>query len=229
MYKSKSYSVNLSDINNNNDNNDELQERLIKSDSLNNLSKINEKEIYFEGDGPLGIIFSNIEEKLVVSRIKNNTVSSEYYELEINMIVKSVNGYEAKYFTYDKMLKLINKIWEKDSEIKIKFIIDIVYKKIFKFLKDINCEEYYEKFIDLGAKDLSDLNYIEYNDLVKLGISYEKRKIISKRLGLKSNLKIPKNDSEVFECDSPQKIIKENENIEMLRNMKFKKKETELF
>ena len=62
-----------------------------------------------------------------------------------------------------------------------------------------------------------------------MGISYEKRKIISKRLGLKSNLKIPKNDSEVFECDSPQKIIKENENIEMLRNMKFKKKETELF
>ena len=55
-------------------------------------------------------------------------------------------------------------------------------------------------------------------------IPYEERKLISLTLGLKCNLKIPRNESEIFEYESPKKIIKEKENIDLLRETMFHKK-----
>ena len=46
----------------------------------------------------------------------------------------------------------------------------------------------------------------------------------SQKLGLKCVLSIPKNESEVFDFDSPKKIDHENENIELLREKMFHKK-----
>ena len=65
---------------------DDLNQNLLKkSPSLNELNKKSEVEIEFEGDGKLGIIFSNIDDNIVVTRILPNTVADEYYELKINM------------------------------------------------------------------------------------------------------------------------------------------------
>ena len=62
-----------------------------------------------------------------------------------------------------------------------------------------------------------------------MDICYEDRRKLSIKLGLKSNLVIPKNESEVFEFESPTTINREREKIDILRNQLFKKKETEYF
>ena len=228
MFKAKSYPIKLNELNNQEELNikEELNEPFIKkSPSLDCIEDILDKKIkiHFEGDGPLGIKFINVDERMVVNRIEKKTVASEYYELKENLVVQSINGYASKYYTFKKMINLLDKFWSNDSEITIVFTKETVYVELFKYLKNISCEEYYEKFIELGAKDISDLSYIEYDDLVKMDMTYEKRKKISQKLGLKGVLNIPKNDSEVFIFDSPKKINHENENIELLRTQMFKK------
>ena len=63
---------------------------------------------------------------------------------------------------------------------------------------------------------MSDLRYVEYDDLVKMNICYEDRRKLSIKLGLKYNLVIPKNESEVFEFESPTTINREREKIDIL-------------
>jgi hypothetical protein len=225
MYKAKSFPVNLNELDENIT--DELNEPFIKkSPSLDCIEDVFDKKIkiHFEGDGPLGLRFKNIDEKMVVTRIIKNTVASEYYELKEDLVVQCINGYASKYYTYKKMLDLLTKFWSKDSEVTIVFKKEKVYVQLFYYLKNISCEEYYDEFIDLGAKDISDLSYLEYDDLVKMNMPYEKRKKISQKLGLKCVLSLPKNESEVFDFDSPKKIDHENENIELLREKMFHKK-----
>lgn len=226
MYKAKSVPKNLNET-------DciELTENLLsKSPSYDSLIDICKNfKIEFEGDGPLGIRFRNIDEKLVVSKIEKGTVADEFIELKEDLVVKSINNVSAKFYNYDGMMNILKKIWEKESRIIIEFSEEIVYKHVYNYLDEINCSKYYDLFIELGAKDLSDLRYVEYDDLVKMNICYEDRRKLSIKLGLKSNLVIPKNESEVFEFESPTTINREREKIDILRNQLFKKKETEHF
>jgi hypothetical protein len=216
MFKVKSVPINLNKLNDLNEN------ILSKSPSLDSFISLNDEtiKIHFEGDGPLGIRFKNVDCKMIVSAIGENTVASEYYQLKEGFIVEKINGYESKDYSFDEMMMILGKFWNNDSEVNLVFSKDIVYK----FFKGLGCEEYYEEFIELGVKDLSDLNYLEYNDLIKMKIPYEERKLISLTLGLKCNLKIPRNESEIFEYESPKKIIKEKENIDLLRETMFHKK-----
>ena len=52
-----------------------------------------------------------------------------------------------------------------------------IHNPIYKFLEGIDCEDYYDDFIKLGASKLDDLRFIEYNDLIKMKMPVLKRKI----------------------------------------------------
>ena len=113
MYKAKSFPVNLNEL----DTIHELNEPIMKkSPSLDCMEEVFDEKIkiHFEGDGPLGLRFKNIDERMVVTRIIKNTVASEYYELKEDLVVQSINGYASKYYTYKKMLDLLSKFWSKD-------------------------------------------------------------------------------------------------------------------
>ena len=225
MYKAKSVPQNLNEIDH------ELSESLLsKSPSYDSLIDICKRfKVELEGDGPLGIRFRNVDEKLVVSKIEEGTVAAEYFEIKEDLVVKSINNVSAKYYNYNGMSKMLKKFWAKDSCVNIEFSEEIVYKHVYNYLDEIDCSKYYDKFIELGAKDLSDLRYVEYDDLIKMDIVYEDRRKLSIKLGLKSNLVIPKNESELFEFESPTKIDREQEKIDILRSQMFRNKETELY
>ena len=226
MYKAKSVPKNLNET----DCTEMTEYLLSKSPSYDSLIDICKRfKIEFEGDGPLGIRFTNIDEKLVVSKIEEGTVADEFIELKEDLVVKSINNVGAKFYNYDGMMKILKKFWEKESRVTIEFSEEIVYKHVYNYLDEIDCSRYYDQFIELGAKDLSDLRYVEYDDLVKMDICYEDRRKLSIKLGLKSNLVIPKNNSEIFEFESPKSINRERDNIDILRSQLFRKKEIDHF
>ena len=167
---------------------------LSKSPSTDSFLKHKEYvTIEFEGDGNLGIFFKkNKKNQMEVTKIKNNTVANEYYELHIGMTVNKVNEYYFKDFDYDNFMKLIGIIWNKYHMITIEFCIpDICDNEIYKFLQSIDCEIYYDIFEKLGASSKLDLIYIENDDL--LDINDNDRKKIMKT--------IKRVESDVFELD----------------------------
>ena len=213
-------------LNTHSENNNLTQNLLSKSPSYDSLIDIQHKfTVELEGDGELGIRFKKLNNKIIVAKIDKNTVANEYYQIKEDLVVRKINNYLTKNYTYKEIINILDIIWKKESRVLIEFSQEIVYKHIYNYLDNLNCSQYYEKFIKLGAKDLSDLRYIEYDDLVKMDICYEDRKKISIKLGLKYNLVIPKNNSEVFELESPLKFnkMREEEKINILKSQKFKK------
>jgi hypothetical protein len=166
---------------------------LSKSPSTDSFFKKKEYvTIEFEGDGKLGIHFKNNKNKMEVTNIKNGTVANEYYELHIGMTVNKVNEYNIKDFEYDNFMKLIGILWNKYHMITIQFCISDIYdNEIYKFLQSINCEIYYDIFEKLGARNKSDLIYVENDDLAD--INDDDRKKIMKT--------IKRVESDVFELD----------------------------
>lgn len=176
--------------------NDCVMEGLSLSKSPSTDSFLKHKEyvtIEFEGDGNLGIFFKkNKKNQMEVTKIKNNTVANEYYELRIGMNVNKVNEYYFKDFEYDNFMKLIGIIWNKYHTITIEFCLpDMCDNEIYKFLQSIDCEMYYDIFEKLGASSKLDLIYIENDDL--LDINDNDRKKIMKT--------IKRVESDVFELD----------------------------
>ena len=89
-------------------------------------------------------------------------------------------------------MKLIGLLWNENQEITIEFIKpNCNNNEIYKFLKNIDCEKHFDLFENLGAKNKTDLSYIEDNDLIDIDIN-DKKKILSN---------IKKVESEVFEFD----------------------------
>jgi len=173
---------------------DTFESEIKKSPSLNVLHEYNDDNhlegiedklvIEFEGDGPLGILFVNYYETMVVSGIKNQTVASEYYDLVENLIVSKVNNYKVCDFGYDNTLQLLANIWKIESKITITFDKDKYYEEVMAFLEECSCTEHYNQFVDLGAKTLIDLEYVEYQDLINMKITKDKRDILSEKLNL---------------------------------------------
>ena len=164
-----------------------------KSPSLDSFLNIVETiTIDFEGDGNLGILFNKVDDNMVVVGMKKYTVPNEYYDLKIGMIVNRVNKYKYKDFIYENFMKLIGLLWNENQEITIEFIKpNCNNNEIYKFLKNIDCEKHFDLFENLGAKNKTDLSYIEDNDLIDIDIN-DKKKILSS---------IKKVESEVFEFD----------------------------
>ena len=137
------------------------------------------KMIEFEGDGPLGIVFENINELMSIQSIMKGSVASEYYELEIGMNVIQINDISCRGLGYIKTMKCLGKLWRSNSSVTLHFeyenpndwINDAIRSPVYLFLKSIDCEEFYGNFNELGAKTLEDLRFVETGDLVKMNMS----------------------------------------------------------
>ena len=151
-----------------------------------------EIEIEFEGDGPLGIVWTNIENEAYVKQINLGTVAGEEYDLKVGYKLLKIEDYNCIHISYSDIMNLIRLKWQKFGRIKMKFEINELPPKkeeqvkidcpIYIFLKKHNAEEFYKDFITLGAKDLSDLEFIEYQDLINMKMNTEKRKRIYKEI-----------------------------------------------
>tara|TARA_B000000557_G_scaffold216872_1_gene183900 strand:- start:980 stop:1558 length:579 start_codon:yes stop_codon:yes gene_type:complete len=150
--------------------------------SLDNLQDL-DSEFYFEenfeGDGPLGIKFCEVEGKIVVRKIEDGTVAAEYFGLVNEMILVSVNGSSIEHKKNDRILRDINAIWEVQNEIKLKFKKPI-YPEVIRALNEHNLLKYYDKFVELGAKSFGDFEYVEYSDLVGMEMSVKERERFKK-------------------------------------------------
>lgn len=151
----------------------------LSSDSLQVLDSEFYFEEIFEGDGPLGIQFCEIEGKIVVRKIEQWTVASEYFGLVTEMILVSVNDSLVENKKMDRVLRDINTIWMIQSEIKLKFKKPI-YPEVTRALNEHNLLKYYDKFLELGAKSVSDFEYVEYSDLVGMEMSFKERERFKK-------------------------------------------------
>lgn len=150
--------------------------------SLDNLQDLDSEfyfEEIFEGDGPLGIQFCEIEGKIVVRKIEEGTVAAEYFGLVNEMILVSVNDSLVENKKNDRVLKDINTIWMIQSEIKLKFKKPI-YPEVTRTLNEHNLLKYYDKFLELGAKSFADFEYVEYSDLVGMEMSVKERERFKK-------------------------------------------------
>lgn len=144
-----------------------------KSLSLCNLSECESDyyfEEFFEGDGPLGIIFANINDEVIVKKIQSKTVGDETFGLQVNMKLINVNNKDIQNKSYDKVMKLIDESWKMRSCVYMKFRKQI-FPEVSKILNDNNLLKYYDQFIDLGASSLDDFEFVEYGDLIKMGMN----------------------------------------------------------
>ena len=136
------------------------------------------KIIEFEGDGPLGIIFKDKDKLMCVKSIMKGSVASEYSELNEGMIVSQINDVNCSELGYFKSMECLGKLWREKSCVTLHFkyedVNDIintpVNNPIYKFLEDADCEEFYDCFVELGATELDDLQFIEYDDLTESAV-----------------------------------------------------------
>ena len=163
MNKSKSFPILSEDV----------VQPMRKSRSLCELSESDYYfEEFFEGDGPLGITFTSIDGRIVVKKIQKGSVASETYGLNTMMELVNVNNEDIDGKKYDKIIKKIDKTWGENNRVYLKFKKQF-YSEISIPLDTNKLLEYYEQFIELGAKDKIDFEYIEMNDLIKMGMVQE--------------------------------------------------------
>lgn len=141
---------------------------LRKSSSLSDVSEnsfIYEEE--FEGDGRLGINFGEVNRKVMVKSIDSGTVAAESYDLKTQMIVTHVNGISMEGKRYSYVRNVVNSIWESESNVHLKFKKQI-FEEISRILNENDLLKYYDDFVELGAQSLSDLEFVEIDDLKKM-------------------------------------------------------------
>lgn len=141
-----------------------------KSCSLSDLSESDYYfEEFFEGDGDLGIEFRECNGLLVIKNIVKGTVADETYGLYPGLTLVNINNKDIVDYTYDKVLKMIEKHWL-NNYIYLKFKKPI-YTKLLKILNKHDLLMYYDHFVELGAKDIDDFEYIELEDLHKMNMN----------------------------------------------------------
>lgn len=161
--------------------------------------------IEFEGDGPLGILFINNDNKAQVKSISENTVASEFIELRAKMIISNIEGYDCEHMSYKDIMNIICSRWKTLSNVSIGFDVSKVQKStelnklcpIYLLLEQNECEDFYDSFVDLGVKVEKDLEFIEYQDLVNMKIPTQKRRTLNKVLKL-NKVNLNKSPSLVF-------------------------------
>jgi len=179
-------------------------------------------DIHFEGDGILGIEYEERDGRAVVIGVREGTVSSEYFDLQEGMIVEGYNHIDCSKMNYRVLMIKMMEEWSKTSEIMITFEREmnsdeyteieseeeIIYLNeiVYQFLEENECCEYYDQFIELGAKTLEDLEYIEYSDLEDMNMPQIQRRKLFKNIKLKISPSLRKSVSDVFpEVSSPKK------------------------
>jgi hypothetical protein len=163
MNKSKSYPQLSEDV----------VQPMRKSKSLSELSEGGQFfEEFFEGDGILGIVFSKFKDSIVVKSIVDGTVASETYGLETMMELIEVNNETIEGLSFNRIMRLIDRSWKNRSCVFLKFQKEF-YSEVSKQLYTNRLDQFYDQFIELGAKDKSDFEYIEMGDLIGMGMTKE--------------------------------------------------------
>lgn len=165
MNKSKSYPVFTKDQS-------EDLSNLKKSTSLDEL-KLDEFyfEEFFEGDGPLGLVFSKDKSNnIVIKNILSNSVASETYGLYKSMILIDIDNRDIKDKSLTSIEKIIEKKWTQNNRIYLKFKKPI-HQEVYTTLLNNNLIKYYDEFVELGATTNTDFNYVEYDDLIKMNMN----------------------------------------------------------
>ena len=172
----------------------------------------NEIPIHFEGDGPLGILFSKENEDAIVSGITAGTTASEEIKLIKGLKLLKIEGYHCLHISYKDIMEIIFVRWTKYSRISLTFEINAppiqIKCEIYEYLVKNTCEKYYADFIDLGVKDIEDLNFIELQDLINMKMNTRERNIIKKSLNNKMYSR-PYMDLKVIEEPSKEDILDE--------------------
>lgn len=142
-----------------------------KSSSLDEL-KLDEFyfEEFFEGDGPLGIIFAEYNGDILVKNIIPKTVASETYGLYKSMILIDINNEDVSNVSLEKAMRKIRKSWDKNSRVYLKFKKPI-HKEVYTHLLNNDLVKYYDQFVELGAVSLTDFEFVIYDDLVKMNMN----------------------------------------------------------
>jgi hypothetical protein len=145
-----------------------------KSASEGNISQNNFYfDEFFEGDGPLGIVFNqNIKNEIYVEKISPLTVAAETYGLQVGMIVIDIANKDVTGITMSKAMKRIKKEWTTNNRIYLKFKKKI-YPEISEILNQYDLFHYYDKFVELGAYRKDDIEFIELKDLVEMNMCKE--------------------------------------------------------
>lgn len=171
MNKSKSYPVftgDLKDI-----------PPIKKTISLDEL-KLDEKfyfEEFFEGDGPLGLVFGkDNSNNIIIKNILPNSVASETYGLYKSMILTDIDNRNIEGRSLDSIERSINKRWHKNNRVYLKFKKPI-YQEVYTKLFQNNLSKYYDNFVELGATTLVDFEFVEHGDLIKMNM--DKTEILS--------------------------------------------------
>jgi len=146
------------------------------------LSDISESDYYFEeffeGDGDLGIEFRESDGLPVIKNILKGTVADETYGLYPGLTLVNINNNGIADYNYETILKMVNKQWSKHNYIYLKFKKPI-YTKLLKILNQHDLLIYYDHFVELGAKDIDDFEYIELEDLHKMNMTKDDIKKVS--------------------------------------------------
>jgi hypothetical protein len=127
-------------------------------------------EDFFEGDGPLGLEFVESYHKIVIKKIATRTVAAETYGLIRGMELVNVNNTDITTKSFHRVISMIRSSWEKNSRVYLKFK-KIIIPEVSKILNQNDLLKYYDEFIELGAKSQVDFEYVEYGDLVKMGMN----------------------------------------------------------
>ena len=144
-----------------------------KSSSISDLDETSSEffyEDFFEGDGPLGINFVDVNGETLVKSITTRTVAAEYYDLKTEMLLVSIGTKDVTNISFKKKMKMIEDEWEQKNMIYLKFKKK-VYGEVMKILNEHDLLKYYDDLVDLGAKSLEDFEYIEVDDLLKMNFS----------------------------------------------------------
>ena len=152
-----------------------------------------EDHVYkFSGDGYLGLQFTNINGKAVLTNILHN--SQAFKKLSIDYInqyyVYSVNDFNFK--SYNSIVQFMNFTWGRDKEISIEFKKrdDYVPCKLYRFYEQYDLLDHKDKLYELGISKYEDLTYLEYDDFKMFGICKKKIKLLCKHLGIEMPLSI---------------------------------------
>lgn len=127
-------------------------------------------EEFFEGDGELGIIFAEHKDNIIVKNILPNTVAAETYGLYKSMILIDIDNQETHGKSLETINKIVRKKWLMNNRIYLKFQKPI-HKEIYTLLLNNNLIKYYDEFIELGASQSEDFEFVEYDDLVKMNMN----------------------------------------------------------
>ncbi len=145
-----------------------------KSSSFDNLKDKLEYfyfEDFFEGDGQLGISFiKDSFNKPVIKSIIPNTVASETYGLYPSMILIDIDGKDITDKSFENVMKSIKIKWSKSNRIYLKFKKNI-NREVYTILLSNDLLKYYDQFIELGATNITDFEYVEYDDLIKMDMN----------------------------------------------------------